>query len=599
MRLADYVFSYLADLGLKNVFFLPGGGAMHLNNALYKETRISAISMLHEQGASIAAEGYARSSGQFGVCLVTSGPGATNAITGVTGAWFESTPMLIISGQVKRADLKGSSGLRQLGTQELDIVEIVKSITKYATCIQDPNAIKYELEKALFLMCNGRKGPVWIDIPLDVQASEISFNNLIGYAPDEPPCISVYDDAITEVINSLKISKRPVLIVGNGIHSSNAERELINLIESINLPTLTTWIAADLIEDCHPMSYGRPGTVAPRGANFIVQNSDLVISIGARMDFSITGFDRTQFARNAKKIIIDIDQSEIDKLGSLPDFSICIDAKLFLRLLLEKLSPNNITTSKEWIAQCTKWKHSYPVILNEYRSKGRYINSYVFAETLCDVISQNDLIVPGSSGAAIDTFWLAAKLKKGQRSIPTGGLGSMGYGLPSAIGACIARNKCLTIAIDGDGGFVMNIQELEIVKRLQLPIKFFILNNNGYASIRSSQSGYFNETIGCDPSSGLTLPSIEKIARAFEINYLKLEDQNELYPSVKNAYNQAGPVICEVFINPDQPIGPRVSSKINPDGSMTSSPLEDLYPFLPREELQSNMLTCQINGGQY
>lgn len=589
MRVADYVFQFLAEHGVEHVFFLPGGGAMHLNNALLRQERLTPVSMLHEQGAAIAAEGYARTSGNFGACLVTSGPGATNAITGLAGAWFESTPVMFVSGQVKRADLKGDSGLRQLGTQELDIVTMVKSTSKYAVCLLDPQQVRYELEKAHHLMLSGRKGPVWIDIPLDVQATEIDADSLVGYQPEAEPSREPDLADLQAFAQRLRQVERPVLLVGNGVHGAGAEAAMRQLIEKLQLPTLTTWIAADLLEHEHPYYFGRCGTVAGRGANFTVQNADLVLAIGSRMDFSITGFDRRQFARQAEITVVDIDAAEIAKLGDMPDRTFVCDAGRFIEGLLEQLQDDALSYPA-WVKRCTAWKQNYPVVLPEYREKVGFVNTYVFTEMLCDALKGDDMIIPGSSGASIDTFWLSAKLKRGQRAVATGGLGSMGYGLPASIGGCLGGGRRRTISVDGDGGFVMNIQELEVVRRLQLPIKYFVLNNNGYASIRASQTGYFKQTLGCDPTSGLTLPDIGALGEAFGLTVLRVSDQASLPAIIEQALALPGPVLCEVMVEPDQAIGPRVTSRIGANGVMVSSPLEDLFPFLPREELQANML---------
>lgn len=594
MRVADYIFEFIARQGIGHVFFLPGGGAMHLNNALLRQPRLSAVSMLHEQGAAIAAEGYARTSGKFGVCLVTSGPGATNAITGLAGAWFESTPALFVSGQVKRADLKGDSGLRQLGTQELDIVSVVTPLTKYAVCLLDPLRVRYELEKAVHLMLGGRKGPVWLDVPLDVQATEIDPEQLQGYeAPHHAEPTAPEASALARLAQRLQQAQRPVLLVGNGVHGAGAEASLRQLIEQLGIPTLTTWIGADLLEYDHLYYFGRCGTVAPRGANFTVQNADLVLAIGCRMDFSITGFDRSQFAREAEIVVVDIDPAEIAKLGELPDERFVCDAGAFIESLLEQM-PAGPLVLDDWLARCTQWKTRYPVVLPEYRESRGFVNTYVFTETLCEALDEGELLIPGSSGAAIDTFWLAARLKRGQRSVATGGLGSMGYGLPAALGGCLGAGGKRTVSVDGDGGFVMNIQELEVVRRLQLPIKYFVLNNNGYASIRSSQSGYFKETIGCDPASGMSLPDIVALAGAMGIRSLRVSDQAALAETIRDVLDSPEPVVCEVLVEPDQPIGPRVTSRIGVNGKMVSCPLEDLYPFLDREELRANMLVPLI-----
>lgn len=589
MRVADYIFQRIAEQGVEHVFFLPGGGAMHLNNALHRESRLHPVSMLHEQGAAIAAEGYARTSGRFGACLVTSGPGATNAVTGLAGAWLESTPVLFLSGQVKRADLKGDSGVRQLGLQELDIVSVVSSLCKHAVCLTDPQQIRYELEKALYLMHSGRQGPVWLDIPLDVQATEIDPGQLPGYTPAADTALPVDPLQLTKLLGLLRQAERPALLVGNGVHGAHAETAMRRLVEKLQIPTLTTWIAADLLEDGHPLHFGRCGTVAPRGANFTLQNADLLLVIGCRLDFSITGFNRALFARAADIAVVDIDAAEIAKLGDLPDLRFHCDAGDFIHALLSATEQDDFAFPA-WLARCRDWQRRYPVVLPEYREAGNFINTYAFTETLCQATTADDLIIPGSSGAAVDTFWLAARLKRGQRSIATGGLGAMGYGLPAAIGGCLGGGRRRTISVDGDGGFLLNIQELEVVRRLALPIKYFVLNNNGYASIRASQNGYFKESIGCDPASGMTLPDITAVAAAFGLDTLRLRQPGELAANIREILEKPGPVVCEVVVEPDQAIGPRIASRLGQNGNMVASPLEDLSPFLPRDELAANML---------
>lgn len=590
MRVADYIFEFIANQGVGHVFFLPGGGAMHLNNALLRQPRLSAVSMLHEQGAAIAAEGYARTCGKFGACLVTSGPGATNAITGLAGAFFESTPVMYVSGQVKRADLKGDSGLRQLGTQELDIVSVVEPLSKYAVCLLDPQRVRYELEKARHLMLSGRKGPVWIDVPLDVQATEIDPAQLEAYVPqgDEQP-LAPDAEALERLVLRLRQAQRPVLLVGNGVHAAGGEAAMRALIETLGIPTLTTWIGADLLEYQHPLYVGRCGTVAQRGANFSVQNADVVLAVGCRMDFSITGFNRSHFAREAEIVVVDIDPAEIAKLGEMPDERFVCDARVFLEQLLAA-SGNQSLNCQSWRDRCRAWKEAYPVVLPEYRQPSDYVNTYVFSEVLSEALAEGDQIIPGSSGAALDTFWLSVRLKRGQRAVATGGLGSMGYGLPASIGGCLGSGGRRTVSVDGDGGFVMNIQELEVVRRLRLPIKYFVLNNNGYASIRASQGGYFKQTIGCDPESGLTLPDISNLAAAFGLPVFRIDGNTDLRQAIDEALALEGPVLCEVMVESDQAIGPRITSKIGQNGAMVSSPLEDLFPFLDRDELRANML---------
>ncbi len=595
MKLSDYVFQFIADKGVKHVFMLPGGGAMHLNDSVGRIPGVEYVCTLHEQAATIAAEAYARVTNNLGVALVTTGPGGTNAITGVAGAWLESTPCLIISGQVKRSDMKGDLAVRQVGPQELDIVSIVKSITKYAVTVTDPLTIRYHLEKAVALAISGRKGPVWIDIPLDVQAASINPDELNAYIPEEKKADEIESpvllNQIRESIELINQAERPVLLIGNGVRLADAQDILLELIDRLGIPVLTTWMGIDLVSDDSPLFFGKPGTVASRSANFIVQNSDLLISIGARLDFAVTGFDQTKFARAAQKIIVDIDAGEIAKLKMNIDVPVCSDAKIFIQELLNNFNLIKSNTHEEWLTRCKDWKLKYPVVLTEYWEQKNLVNSYVFASVLADELRKDDLLIPGSSGAAIDIFWLAVRVQKGQRLFSTGGLGAMGFGIPASIGGCLASGRKRTITIEGDGSFQLNIQELETVARLNLPIKYFVINNGGYASIRSSQRNHFNgHLVGCNPSSGLTLPDTIKIANAYGINSRRITDHISLRDTIREVLQMPGPVICEIMADPDRPIGPRVSSHVREDGSMVSRPLEDLWPFLERDELFANML---------
>jgi acetolactate synthase I/II/III large subunit len=594
-KLSDYVFRFIADLGVKHVFMVPGGGAMHLNDSLGKCQEIEYICNLHEQACAIAAEAYARVTNTLGVALVTTGPGGTNAITGVAGAWLESTPCLIISGQVKRADMKGDLAIRQRGPQELDIISVVKSITKYAMTVTDPTTIRYHLEKAVALATSGRKGPVWLDIPLDVQAASIEPEDLIGIDPKELETSEIKSPLLVkqvlETITLINHAERPVLLIGNGVRLAGAKELVIKLVDILGIPVLTTWMGIDLISDECPLFFGKPGTVAARSANFIIQNSDCLISIGARLDFAVTGFDQSKFARAAKKIVVDIEAGELRKLKMAVNVPVCADAKLFIQEFLirgDSLQPRDRT---QWLSCCRKWKAAYPVILPEYWEQKNYVNVYVFTSILADELTKDDLLIPGSSGADIDKFWLSFQVKAGQRLFSTGGLGAMGFGVPASIGGCLASGLKRTITVDGDGGFQLNIQELETVARLKLPIKYFVFNNQGYASIRSSQRTHFSgHLVGCGPSSGLTFPDTKKIAAAYGIESMRISNNTALRENIRDVLRMNGPVICDVMTDPDQMVAPRVSSYVRPDGSMVSRPLEDLWPFLNRDEFFSNML---------
>jgi acetolactate synthase-1/2/3 large subunit len=593
IKLSDYVFKFIAGLGLKHVFLLPGGGCMHLVDSLGKCRRLKYIACLHEQAAAIAADAYGQYTNNIGIALVTTGPGSTNAITGVCGAWIDSTPMLIISGQVKRADMIGKTGVRQLGVQEVNIIPMVKPITKYAVTILEPLSIRYHLEKAIYLAKAGRPGPVWLDIPLDVQAAKIAENKLKGFSP---PKISLLKNKklnfhIDKAIQLLNASARPVLLAGNGIRLARALDDFKELVKVLKIPVLTTWKAIDFLPENHKFYFGRPGSLGERGANFIQQNSDFIITIGARIDLAQVGFNYKNFARAAKKVIVDTDFTEIKKLKTHIDIPVCLDAKLFIEEFLKEKDKLIAQDRSGWFKRCKEWKNKYPVILPQYWQQKKYVNTYVLIDILSHLMRETDILVPGSSGSCSEITMQAFKVKKGQRIFNTPGLGAMGFGLAASIGACLASGRKRTISIMGDGGLQLNIQELETLARLKLPLKIFILNNNGYASIRNTQKNYFKgHLVACDPSSGLTLPDTCKIASAYGLKNKRLLNHNGIKENIKEILETEGPFICEVMVDPQLVIAPRLSSQVQPDGSIVSKPLEDLWPFLGREEFRENML---------
>jgi acetolactate synthase-1/2/3 large subunit len=593
MKLSDYVFQFIASQGIKHVFMFPGGGAMHLVDSLGRCKDIEYVCNHHEQACAIAAEAYARVTNNLGVALVTTGPGGTNAITGVAGAWLDSTPCLFISGQVKRDDLMGNLGVRQLGSQEIDIISLVKPITKYACTIMDPANIRFHLEKAVYLARSGRPGPVWIDIPLDVQAASIEPEMLDSFdlkEIDVNPYHANLEKQISGVVDLINNSERPIILAGNGIRLAGAEKVFLDLVNQLNIPVLTTWLGIDLLPESHNLFIGRPGSIAPRGANFALQNSDCLLIIGSRLDMALTGYAHEKFARAAKKIMVDIDPHEIKKIDASIDMPICADAKAFIHALLESLNKTKVKASSSWLLRCQEWKEKYPVVLKEHRMHRGSVSTYFFSEILSDELSNDDLIVPGSSGNCVEIFLLVFKVKSGQRVFHNRGLGAMGFGLPASIGACIASGRRRTICVDGDGGFQLNIQELETVAHLKLPIKFFVMNNGGYASIRAMQKNYFQHLVGADSESGLTLPDITRVAKAYGLPTMRIVDQNDLRNQIKDVLNISGPVICEIMTLPDEIRAPRLSSRQRSDGTMISKPLEDLWPFLEREEFLSNML---------
>jgi acetolactate synthase-1/2/3 large subunit len=603
MKLSDYVFQFVADKGVQHVFLVTGGGAMHLNASLAQEKRITPICNSHEQASAICAEGYAKATNGLGVCMVTTGPGGTNAVTGVAGAWLDSTPTLFLSGQVKRPDRMFDAvtnkplGMRQLGVQEVDIVSIVTPITKYAVVVLDPLDIRYELEKAYWLAMNGRPGPVWIDIPLDVQASPIDETTLRGFDPIEfanDPKIHGTSNVVEEVtrtIEAFNACERPLLFAGNGIRLARATEEFETLRKLLGVPTVATWCAADLVPSDDPTYVGRPGTVAARGANFALQNCDFLLALGVRLDMAITGYAPHNLAREAHKVVVDIDAAELGKLHPYMQQPVCADAKVFLTELLKRkseLKPRNI---QAWLDRCADWKTRYPVVTDEHRKPEGLVSIFNLSEVLGTEVSKEDRLVVGNSGSGIEIYLLAVPTLHSQRLYHTAGLGSMGYAIPMAIAVSIANPGREVIAVDGDGGFMFNIQELETIHRLQLPIKFFVLNNDGYSSIRASQTAYFGSaTIGADKNTGLTIPDLSAVGQAFKLSTYVIKDQTNLREDVRKVLDMKGPVLCDVNVLPDEVRAPRLSSYQKEDGSFVSKPLEDLFPFLPREEFLANMI---------
>jgi acetolactate synthase I/II/III large subunit len=598
-KVSDYVMRFIVGRGVEQVFLVTGGGAMHLNESLSRCQEIEYICNLHEQASAIAAENYSKATNHMGVALVTTGPGGTNAITGVAGAWLDSTPCLFISGQVKRTDRMFTNdgtplGVRQVGVQEVDIISIVRPITKYAVTVMEPESIRYHMEKAWHLATSGRPGPVWIDIPLDVQAYPVDPATMPGFNP--PPHTPDFVDTdlgvkVKQVIDALNRAERPLLLAGNGIRLARAEKEFQNLVETLAIPVETTWLAIDLIADDHPLFVGRPGTIAPRGANFAVQNCDFLLAIGARLDRVVTGYAPERFARCAHKVMVDIDPAELKKMGNTIHTMICADAGSFMREMLGQRAAINRKNRCGWRKRCAEWKSNYPLLLPQHQVPMGRVSVYNFSEILSQELSAGDYIVSGSSGSGIELFLLSFRVKTGQRIFHTTALGAMGFGIPAAIGACVAGGRRHTVCVDGDGGFQLNIQELETVARLRLPIKFFILNNDGYASIRASQTNFFgNPRIGCDAATGQTLPDVRRVAEAYGIPADLIGDQADLRGGIRRVLHSRGPVVCDVHVVVDEVRQPRVSSLQRADGSFVSRPLEDLWPFLDREELRSNML---------
>lgn len=597
MKLSDYVIELVHRLGVKHVFMLAGGGNMHLVDSLGRSRGLEYVCCLHEQACAFAAEAYAEYSGGLGVVLVTTGPGGTNAVTGVAAAWIESAACLFISGQAKRSDLIGSRGVRSMGQQEVDIVSVVRPITKYATTILDPRRIRFELEKAVHLATSGRPGPAWLDIPLDVQGSAIDETTLEGFVPEpRPGGPEALTEKVARAVELFNASKRPVLFLGNGARAAQNQGLLEPFIERLGAPVLLTWKAADFLPETSPLYAGRPGAIGQRGANFTQQNSDCLLVIGARLDLPQTAFNHRNFAPDAKKILVDIDPAEIRKFDMPIDMPVCADAACFLTEFMRQVGALKPQDHSAWLNRCKNWCRTYPVVLPEYwKGPAGVVNPYVLIDVLSDLASLDDLLVPGSSGPCSDIFMQAYRVKAGQRVVNAPGLGAMGTGLPGTIGACLASGGRRTICVNGDGGFQLNIQELETVRRLRLPIKYFIECNGGYASIMAAQRGHFKaQFVGSEPASGLTLPDITRVANAYGIPSMLLDSHENIRETVAAALLTEGPLVCAVKTSLDQPTAPRVTSSVQPDGTIVSRPMEDMWPFLSREELEANMIRRTI-----
>jgi acetolactate synthase-1/2/3 large subunit len=586
---------HLADLGVRQAFMVTGGGAMHLNDAIGAQHRFEVVCTLHEQGAAIAAEAFAKQSGYPALCLVTAGPGGTNAITGVASAWLDSVPMLVISGQVKRQDLVGSTGVRQRGVQEMDIVSMIRGITKSAVTLMDPEDVRYEVERALHLATTGRRGPVWIDIPLDLQGAPINPETLRPFMSEDEPTTPRDDpsDSANLVAAMIRESRRPLILVGAGVRLAGAHGAALELAEQTGIPTLSTWPAQGVLGDDHPLYVGRPGTLAPRGSNFALQAADFILCLGARLDLITTGYDPKDFGRNARKVVVEIDPAELAKLDGAFEFGHLGDVGPFIAALSSVVREANSPAWHDeecWVERCRNWKDRYSVVTASHREPSATISTYHFAEVISDVARKDDVMAFGCSGLGIEIFILALRLHTGQRAIFGNGLGAMGCGPPTALGACLAAERRRTICIDGDGGLQLNIQELETIRRLHLPIKLFVLSNNGYASIRASQQRWFGRVIGADPSSGITLPPLDELAQAYGWSYGRLDGTNPLAEQVETVLAIDGPVLCEVPTPQDEARQPFQGNEVMPDGSIRSLPFEDLSPRLDRSEFAFNVL---------
>ncbi len=594
IRVADLIANFLADQGIHHIFMLTGGGAMHLNDAFGREERLHVICNHHEQACAMAAEGYARVTGNIGVINVTTGPGGINALNGVYGAFMDSIPMLIVSGQVKRETYIGSyniPGLRQLGDQEVDIVRMAEGITKYAVTVYEPKTILYHMQKALHLAKSGRPGPCWLDIPIDVQSSLVDPDELEAFIP-ESVTSGLSEQEVTQycqvVLDRIQNARRPVILAGSGVRHAKAIAEFNDIIEKLQIPVTTAW-THDIIDSRHPLFCGRPGTIGDRAGNFVVQNSDALLILGSRLNIRQVSYNWRSFARYAYKIQVDIDPAELQKPTVQPDLGINCDVGLFLTALRRLIDEKgwNSGDHQEWLRWCQQRRKNYfGYQAGSYENRDK-INPYLFFDQLFKKLNSEDVIVCGNATATIVPFQ-TAHLQLGQLLISNSGAASMGYDLPAAVGAAVARSGQRVICLAGDGSLHLNIQELQTVVHHKLPLKIFVLNNDGYLSIRTSQSNFFDRLVGEGPTSGVSLPDYVKVAQAYGLPAMTLE-RDGLELKLESILNEPGAVLVNVLLDSQQTFEPKLSSKKLADGRMISAPLEDMAPFLPRGEFYDNL----------
>ena len=588
MLLSDYVIQFLAENGIRDLFLVSGGGIMYLLDSVGRNQSVRYYCNYHEQACVAAAEAYARVKNGIGGCLVTTGPGAANAISAIPAAWVDSVPLIVICGQNKRELIADYSKLRQLGPQEANVVAMAQPVTKYANSIRDPETIRYEMEFALYQATSGRPGPVFLEIPVDVQGAEINPHLLSGFTAVRDGSSEKLKAQVGDLLDRIRAAKRPLLVVGNGIHRANAQGELLRVLELLQVPVTVPLTAKDLIYEDHPMNIGVFGTAGQRRANFAVQNSDFLLAIGAGFNSQKIGFNAQGFAPKAKKAVVDIDRNQLEHQIVRPDIGIEADAGELLEQMISLLEKQSYSAPAKWLDACARWKERYPLLMDQYFSDREHVNANVFHDRLASCLSADDVVVTGN---ALDTtsYFQSFRVKKGQRTLNSG-WGAMGWCLPMAIGACIGTGLRRTICVTGDGSFQFNSQELLTIRHYNLPIKIFIFNNNGYSNIRGTQETFFqNRYVAADPQSGVATPDFAKLADTYSFGYCHINNHDDLEHGIRCALDPEGPTLCEVNISSKQRIFPKASAFRRPDGTFESRPLEDMAPFLSREELWENM----------
>lgn len=595
MKLSDYVVKFFEDLNVSNVFMVSGGGCMHLVDSFGRSSKIKYVATQHEQAAAMAAEAFSKYKNDLGLVLATSGPGATNTVTGILDCWQDSIPVVYIFGQAKSRQTCQNSGipnLRQFGVQEANIIPIVQSITKYAVEVFDPNTIKYHLEKAVSLAKTGRPGPVVLSIPIDIQSSNVNEKELIGYSCDNLTKTTLTEDEIGFLVSSIKNSKRPVIIGGHGVRLSGAIDELSKLVHLYHIPVVTPIMGIDILPGDDLCNIGRVGTKGTRAGNFAMQNADLIISIGSRLSVSVIGYEYNLFAREAKVIVIDIDKNEHLKKTIEIEKLIQSDANLALQQLncaLQKLENASIDFS-DWLNVCNIWKKKYPIILDEYDNDHNGINYYKFIDLLNQYSSNNSIYV-SDAGSSFYVVAQSVNIKENQRHITTGGTATMGFSVPASIGASIASGNDIVLSITGEGSFMQNMQEMETIKYHHMNIKTFVMCNGGYFSIHKTQNKFFNGNyVGAGEESGISFTNLEKLSNAFDVKYYKISTLKEAHKFIPQILETNDPVIVEVKVDPNMEVIPTNAAMMKKNGELVSKPLEDMYPFLPRVEFNQNMI---------
>lgn len=592
-KLTDYVMDFISRQGVKHIFGFTGGGAVHLFDSADKNPHITPVYCHHEQAVALAAVSYSRITNNLGVAVVTTGPGGTNTLTGVLAAWQDSIPCIFISGQARIEHTSHGKSLRQLGTQEFDILSVVKPITKYSAMVEDAKMIRYHLEKAVYFAKEGRPGPVWIDLPLNFQWSSVEPCSLMSFTPAKTAKSNHLEAYIIKnckkSYNLLLKAKRPLILAGYGIRLAHAERDFRDFIEKMQIPFVSSWNASDYLPTENKLYAGRIGIAGQRGANIAVQNCDLLLAIGSHLSMPLTGTLFKAFAREAKIVVVDIDSRELEPKTVRVDFPIHFDAKLYLRNMLKYSASVTLKRSKPWRQKCKHYKE-YNAIPVKLRKQEKFINPYVFIDVLSDELNNKDVIVVDGGGTNLYISFQAFKVKEGQRLVTSSAIASMGTGLPESIGACFANNKARTICLTGDGSLQLNIQELQTIIYHKLPIKIFVMNNNGYLAIRHTQKAFLESNFtGASPKGGLTLPDYQKIAKAYRIKTIRVSKHIEILKGIKYALKTDGPVLCEIMISPDQELIATQGFDLREDGTFSPRPLEDMYPFLKRTEFIKNM----------